>query len=340
MAILLTSLERVELIGMHRMERDKRRADQIKTILHLDEGKSYAEISRLLFLDDETIRRYQERYRWGGIKAVLDDGRGGSEGNLSFAQEGELKEHLREQTYLTAEEIIESVKQSYGLRYSVSGMHHLLHRLGFVYKKAKGIPGKADRGKQEAFLQVYEELKANKGADDKIYFMDGVHPQHNTLLTYGWILKGEDKEIKCNSGRQRLNLNGVLDVEQQEVIIRSEKSLNGETTIEFFKEIEAKNPQAPVIHIIADNASYYQNIEVKAYLKNSKIHLIPLPPYSPNLNLIERLWKFFKKKVLANTYYESFAEFKSACLDFFDKIDRYRPQLKTLLSENFQLVGT
>lgn len=139
---LLTRVERSSLLQSHRLEKDKRQADRMKAILFLDEGRTYAEISRILFLDDETIRCYEERFRWGGIRAVLEDAYKGSEGKLSFKQEQELKKHLTEETYLTTEPILKYVESVYGKTYSTSGMHALLHRLGFVYKKAKWFLGK------------------------------------------------------------------------------------------------------------------------------------------------------------------------------------------------------
>lgn len=339
MRVPLSSKEIEELKLAHRLERERRGADRIKAILLLDKGMSYAEVSRILLLDDETIRRYEARYRWGGVRGLLEEDYKGSEGKLLYLQEEELKRHLSEKTYLTTEPIVEYVFERYGVRYSMSGMQALLHRLGFVYKKAKGVPGKANRFKQEVFLETYAELKAKKGLKDRIYFLDGVHPQHNTLLSYGWILKGTDCEVKTNTGRKRLNLSGALELESCEVVIRSEEALNGRATIELFKTLEAKHPEAETIYVISDNASYYQSQEVLVYLETSRVKRIPLPTYSPNLNPIERLWKFFKKKVLYNRYYEKFPEFKKACLDFFETLDQHKPELRSLLTENFQLVG-
>lgn len=78
---------------------------------------------------------------------------------------------------------------------------------------------------------------------------------------------------------------------------------------------------------------------VSEYLKDSKIKLVFLPAYSPNLNLIERYWKFFKKKVLYNRYYEKFEEIKEACERFFRQSRRYLKELRSLLTENFQIIG-
>ena len=93
-----------------------------------------------------------------------------------------------------------------------------------------------------------------------------------------------------------------------------------------------------MITIFCDNAAYYKAKKVSDYLETSKIELVPLPPYSPNLNLIERFWKFFKRKVLYNTYYQTFAEYEDACSAFFDNLDKHRDGLRSLLTDNFEIV--
>ena len=173
-----------------------------------------------------------------------------------------------------------------------------------------------------------------------MYFIDGVHPQHNSLPSYGWLPKGEETKLKSNAGRQRTNISGALDAETHEVIVQEDVRLNAETTIEFFRLIEKKNPGATKIYLILDNAGYYKGEKIREFLETSRIQLLYLPPYAPNLNLIERVWKFFKKQVLYNKYYETFAEFREACLAFFKKknIRRYRKQLDTLLTDNFEII--
>lgn len=76
------------------------------------------------------------------------------------------------------------------------------------------MPGRADRTAQEAFLAEYENLKQNKGENDVILFMDAAHPQHNPVLGYGWIKRGEDREVPSNTGQRRLNINGAVDFER------------------------------------------------------------------------------------------------------------------------------
>jgi transposase len=89
-----------------------------------------------------------------------------------------------------------------------------------------------------------------------------------------------------------------------------------------------------------DGAAYNKAKEVKEKAKMLKIKLIYLPPYSPNLNPIERLWKFMKKKVSANKFYEQFDDFKKSTMEFFRCIRKHHCELRTLLNDNFSTIGT
>ena len=241
--------------------------------------------------------------------------------------------------YSNAKSIAAYAVQTFGVKYTPGGLTHLLHRLGFVYKKTKPVPGKADPEKQKAFLETYRQLKEHKGPHDRIYFVDGAHTNPNAMPAYGWIAKGVTQEIPTNTARKRINLNGALDISDFDLVIREDPTLNAQSTIALFKQIEEKNPLAQSIYVIADNAPYYRSKLVKEYLPNSKIKIMFLPSYSPHLNLIERLWKFFHKTVQYNQYYSTFDRFKEVSLNFFANIKDHHQALRSLLTENFQIIG-
>jgi hypothetical protein len=90
--------------------------------------------------------------------------------------------------------------------------------------------------------------------------------------------------------------------------------------------------------IILDNARYQRAYEIQDYAKTLNIELVFLPPYSPNLSLVERIWKFFKKNVLENNYYEMFDEFVFAVTDFFEHFDDYREKVSKLIHSKFQII--
>src|SRR5216683_4786580 len=106
------------------------------------------------------------------------------------------------------------------------------------------------------------------------------------------------------------------------------KTVNGESTLTLLESIENTYPLAKEIIVILDNAKYHYSKVVKEFIENSKIKLVFLPSYSPNLNLIERLWKFFKKKVLYNTYHKDISAFRESCIKFFRNINDYYDELE------------
>lgn len=335
---ILTAEEEILLRMAHKSLQDKRHVYRINAVILLGTGWTYEEAAEALLLDEATLRNYVKNYREGGIDALIANNYKGCSAKLSGIQLAELDSHLQASTYLTVDAIVAYVEEKYDVLYSTSGMTDLLHRLNFTYKKSKLVPAKADRKKQEEFLEELESIRKNKGKNDPILYMDGVHPQHNTMLAYGWIKKGEDNIIKSNTGRQRVNINGALDADSHDVIVRDDASINAVSTIELLKKIEAFYPLAVVIYIICDNARYYRSKLVNEFLNTSKIQLVFLPSYSPNLNLIERLWKFMKKKILYNKYYEKFDAFKEATLGFFENIEQYKDELDSLLTNNFNLL--
>ena len=304
----------------------------------LNQGYSHQQVADILLLDMTTIWRWHQLFKDSGIKSLLQDNYTGGTCKLTDEQLKNFIHHLENNVYLTAKEVCAFVEKSFGIVYSSKGMTCLLHSLNFTYKKPRHIPGKADSIAQQEFLDQYEQLKQSKSADDKIYFVDGVHPLHNSQPAYGWIKKGQEMVIKANTGRRRINLNGAYCIENHTAVVLEADMINAQATIALFKDIMRKQPLG-FIYIILDNARYYRSQMVTDFVsKNPRIRLMFLPAYSPNLNVIERLWKFFKKNVTYNTYYEEFSVFRKACLEFFKTIKKYRPQLETLMTDSFELI--
>ena len=153
--------------------------------------------------------------------------------------------------------VIARILLEFGASYSKSGVRRLPHELGFSCKKPKHVPGKADAGKQSEFATRLQALMACKSPDARVYFIDAVHPQYDSTPAYGWILKGTDKELPANSGRQRLNLNGAIDAESHAAIVINSPTIDADSTLELLGRIEAANPEAESIYVVCDNAAYY-----------------------------------------------------------------------------------
>lgn len=339
----LSKKEKEDLRARHRLEKDRKVGDRIKAVLLFDKGWSYEEIAEVLLLSDRSIKNHISEYK-NSKKLELEPK--GSIEKLNADQAGELTRHLEEHTYLYSKDILLYIKCRWQVVYTVAGITNWLKRHGFSYKKPALVPGKAKGKEQEEWIEKYNTLKENLSENETLCFIDGVHPTHNVQLAYGWIKKGERKEIPSNSGRSRINLSGMLDMISHKIVAREDKMLNAEATIEFFRKIEECYPTKKTVHVFCDNARYYKNKAVRKHLKNSKLKLHFLPPYSPNLNPIERLWKWMKERVIYNAYYQCFDDFRNAVFGFLELVSGLEPEshlgseLRSRVRDRFRPVGS
>ena len=168
-----------------------------------------------------------------------------------------------------------------------------------------------------------------------------MHQIHNNENGYMWQIKGKKgtKQVLSNTGRRRLNILGAIDMVNLNIVpFITEGNCNKEIIKVFLNEVKGTYSKAKKITIFLDNARYQRNYEVQDYAKKLGITLEFMPPYSPNLCLIERLWKFFKKKVIKNKYYETFDEFHDFVCKFFQDWDKWKMELRTLLTLNFEII--
>jgi transposase len=323
---------------LHRACKEKKFAYKLNAILLLDKGFSCIEVADLLMLDDDTIRTYRNQYLNYGAESLITDSNKGTSPKLTNEQIDLLNKHLEQNTYSNSKGIVAWIKENFGVLYKTSSINALLKRMNFVYKKPVLVPCKADVAKQEEFVESYKELKESMSQNDKIYWVDGVHPQHNTIANYGWIKRGQTKQLKTNNGRQRTNINGALNLETKEVFYVEDERINSQTVIALLLVL-LKNQIKGKIYIILDNAKYYHSQIVMDFLKdNPRIIFKFMPPYSPNLNIIERLWHILKKKVVYNKFYLKFADFQKAVNKFFENKNWLDDEYKNILTDKFQII--
>lgn len=333
----LTNEEVQELRFAHKSAKHKRDAYRINAVILLGTGWLLSEVVDALLLDDETLRKYVENYRAGGLKKLLDNNYKGGFQKLSIQDCDALSAELEQNIYLNTKSICEYVFAKFNTKYSISGMTALLHRLGYVYKKPKLVPANPDEDAQEYFLQEYIRFMKNKRENDAVFFVDAVHPTWNSMATYGWMKKGMIRELKSNSGREKVNIHGAMNAETFETtIISSESNVNSDSTIALFEALETTYKLAANIYVILDNARYHFSASVMEYVATSRIKMIFLPSYSPELNLIERLWKVFKKNVIYNKFYSSFKEFKKSCMHFFMNQSDHLEEIQLIMGDGLE----
>ena len=107
----------------------------------------------------------------------------------------------------------------------------------------------------------------------------------------------------------------------------------------LLQKLLAAHPEGPV-YVVCDNARYYKNKDLSAWLADQRLVQVFLPPYSPNLNLIERFWKFLRQKIIDIAFYRTKGAFKAAVLAFFNRLDEFGPELASLLTLRFHVLDS
>lgn len=329
--------EKADLEFRHQNCENRKEGDRIKAVLLRSEGWTVPQISQALRLHQSTVIRHIEDYKSGKLKNES----GGSLSCLSEEQTQELITHLEENTYHHNHEIVLYVQERWGISFTVSGMHKWLHRNGFSYKKPKGLPHKSDPELQKQFVEEYETLKKEVGDNEPILFMDSVHPTQATKLAYGWIKMGKTKHVGTTASRTRLNIVGAIELGQLAATISGQyETINAESIMNFMDKVRA-HYDSKTVHLILDKAGYHRSNLVAEHADKLNIKLHFLPPYSPNLNPIERLWKVMNEKVRNNRFFKGAKDFKEAINHFFDDIlPSIGNTLDSRINDNFQMLKT
>ncbi len=199
------------------------------------------------------------------------------------------------------------------------------------------IPAKADPEAQAAYLHETLEPRLAEAQAGKraVFFVDAAHFVLAPFLGFLWSLTRVF--IKAPAGRQRFNVLGALNALTHElIIVTNDTYITAASLCALLEKLAALNLTVPIT-VFLDNARYQKCTLVKAVAARVNIELCYLPAYSPNLNLIERVWKFVKKQTLYSKYYADFAAFKAAietCLH--EMPTTHRATLDSLLTLRFQ----
>ena len=207
----LTECDFKILKDIQRIEKNKIDYIKVTVLIMIHNGFKAKIIEDTLGIDTTTIYRYLSSYNKDGLSSYLGSNYQGYIGKLSYIEISYLIKDVEDNFFNDSKEICNLVEKKYGVKYTSRGMVNLLTRIGFVYKKTTQDPCNYDIEKQLKFVEYFNDMNNNLTEKEVIYYSDAVHPQHNTKTSYCWIMKGKEKEIKSVSGRERLNINGLIN---------------------------------------------------------------------------------------------------------------------------------
>jgi transposase len=308
--------------------------------LWLDDGETQAQVASRFGLTERQVRKWVRLFRQGGLEALTTLHYQGDPGNLTPGQVQRLREEIQTGRFHNARQVQDWIDQTFQVHYSNSGVRDLLHRIGASYHKVTGFFWKADRTQQEQFVTDFQRHQQQVGPTVRRYCIDACHPVWGVELLYAcWLLVGQRFLVGVGNGRQRLNILGAFCPDDHEYLdLRlTRDNINGEQFVNLLRLLRARHPETEKFLLYLDNAAYYSKPVVQEWLqRHPEFCLVFLPTYSPNLNLIERLWKFLRQRALC-CWHRSFAEMQRAISGVLDHLDNYREELVSLMNQRFQL---
>lgn len=275
-------------------------------------------------------------YKEKGFEGLVTNNYGTNKSELeTYAQNILLS--FEQQPPMNAASAAQRISEMTGINRSQQQVRAFMKRHGLKFIKCGHIPSKADNEVQHQWVET--ELKPAIEAAEKgtihLLFCDAAHFVLQPFLCSLWC--AFRVFIKASAGRNRINVLGAVNAINKEVVtLINNTYITTETLIQFLKMLKEKYSDKPIA-IVLDNARYQHCFVVKTIARSFGIHLLFLPSYSPNLNIIERLWKFTKKKILYAKYYDKPKEFHQAIESFFTNINQnFQKELNSLLSLNLQ----
>jgi len=309
---------------------------KMETLWLKSQGLPHEDICRLAAISPNTLRSYLRDYQAGGLDKLKA---------VNFYQpQSDLEEHrstledyFREHPPATIKEAAAKIKELTGIERKESQVRAFLNGLGMKCRKVGMLPAKADPDEQAAFKQdkLEPRLEEAKAGQRAVFFVDAAHFVLAPFLGLLWCF--ERVFIKAPAGRQRFNVLGALNaITHKLIMVTNDSYINAESVCELLRKLAELNLGIPIT-LVLDNARYQKCALVLDLAKNLNIEMLFLPAYSPNLNLIERLWKFVKKQCLYSIYYPDFASFKQAIVECLSQTDtKHKQALDSLLTLNFQ----
>lgn len=296
----------------------------------------HGHIAAALNISDDTVTNYLKAFRKGGVGELIENRQFRPTSSVEPFLE-DITRSLADSPVGTAKEAAHRINQITAVQLSEDQARRIMKRVGLVYRKTASIPGGADPQMQLVFLQeeLMPRLEEARQGKRRVFFVDAAHFVLSAFLGMIWCLTRVF--VRTGSGRQRYSVLGAVETRDHDFVsIRTDGSVNAKTVRELIEKI-AKSYPAEAITLVMDNARYQHNEGVRECAAHNGIELLFLPAYSPNLNLIERVWRLVKSRTLRNKYFPDFAGFKSSIDSFLDSLNgTERHLLKSLVTENFQ----
>jgi transposase len=305
-----------------------------KVVLALVAGNSPSKIAQTGLASQSQVYRVIQRFREGRLAGLADRREDNGDSNITWHYEAVLCEVVavspqqyghRRPTW-TQELLIKVLKKQTDIRVSVSTMSRLLKRLGIRLGRPKPIVGCPwSKGRKTRRLNKIRKLMAAACPGDVFVYEDEVDIHLNPKIGPDWMLKGTQKEVLTPGKNQKRYLAGALNAKTGQLSwVEGERKTSALFLLLLWHLLDDVYPTAKRIYVILDNYRIHSSRQVKLAQANmgDRIQLVFLPPYCPDHNRIERVWRDFHDNVTRNHRCRTIGQLMSEARSYLKKQDR------------------
>lgn len=338
----LSNEERKKLKELYERSPDRRVRKRSHMVLLSDMGYNLKEIAQIVMVSPKTVRTHIHSYEKGGIKALLDSDRPGAPSSLSKDQGQKIADWLKiyprdlgyNQSNWSMKLLTHHVKKEFGIVLTKERMRQIAHELGFRPQRPRYKLVEADpEAKKKAKRQIKKWVKEAEQNEDLVLFVeDEMTAQLRPTLRWMWARKGEQPEVPIRDVHEERTLFGASNPLNGKTHYHVGKGRTKEEFLSLLKQLDRSYPPEKELVLMLDNASAHKAKMVTKFLqKAERITLVFLPPYCPDINPIERLWKWVREKVTHNYPFQSMNELIEAIRNAFRYFSNAKERVVSLL---------
>ena len=306
-------------------------------------GETHQRIAALAGVSRSSVQRYLSEFLRGGLEEVRRCRHAGQKSAL-HQHRASLEEHFRQHPPRSVRQAQEVIRQRTGLVRGLTQVRRFLRRLGLQPRKVAAVPVPPKKAPEEHAKEQRQFLddklapllaEARAGRRD-VYFVDASHFLFASFL--GWVWCATRWLVRAASGRKRYNVLGALCAVSHRLIrVTNHSYINACSVCDLLRAVAAAGVGRPIT-LVLDNARYQKCALVQELARSLGIHLLYLPGYSPNLSLIERVWRFVKKQCLRAAYHPTYEAFTAAIDQCLGELSTtHKEDMDSLLTHEFQM---
>lgn len=316
--------------------------EKLLALISYAEGKNRNECGKRVEASGRSVANWVAAYHYHGVEGLADGRKGGNKpSRLSESEQAELarvvayetpEAHGLEGLVWTGDLIRDHIEKRYGVSYHPHYMSELMERIGLARVRTKGFYPEGDPEAAREFEQKMEQKAQTLEPDEVLLYEDEAGLDKTASLTYAWTFKGQRKAVpQVNLAKERRTIMGTIEPATGQLVQTVCCKGNSETFIKHLEQVKQAYRDKSKIFVVLDNASFHKSVVVKAWLEqNSQLKLINTPPYCPEVNVVERYWKYMRSKIMHNRWVPTMKDREKLLEQWSGKFLKPNPTLRSL----------